>query len=148
MDFLSLQRAWQWSCWLSGKVGHNKRANCYVCLLPWGEDHPQGQATQYMEARAPMQQQADPYYLLARQEQVTMFRLRTSHIHLNYHLYFRIHIGHTEQHHCGTCICCSPSLSTSRQEGNLARLHPSSPQALRDIQCIPTFTADIGVSIW
>ena len=46
----------------------------------------------------PRYNKADPYYLLTRGEQVTLFRLRTGHNRLNYHL----HIGHTEQCPCGT----------------------------------------------
>ena len=34
----------------------------------------------------PRYNKADPYYLLTRREQVTLFRLRTGHIRLNYHL--------------------------------------------------------------
>ena len=45
---------------------------------------------------------ADPYYLLTRREQVTVFRLRTGHNSLNYHLYSKLRIGHTEQCPCGT----------------------------------------------
>ena len=39
---------------------------------------------------------------LTRWEQVTVFRLRTGHNRLNNHLYFKLHIGHTEQCPCGT----------------------------------------------
>ena len=35
----------------------------------------------------PRYNKADPYYLLTRREQVTVFRLRTGHNRLNYHLY-------------------------------------------------------------
>ena len=45
---------------------------------------------------------ADPYYMLTRREQVTVFRLRTGHNHLNYHLYSKLRIGHTEQCPCDT----------------------------------------------
>ena len=45
---------------------------------------------------------ADPYYLLTRREQVTVFRLRTGHNRLNYHLYSKLRIDHTEQCPCGT----------------------------------------------
>ena len=40
--------------------------------------------------------------LLTRREQVTVFRLRTGHNCLSYHLYSKLHIGHTEQCPCGT----------------------------------------------
>ena len=45
---------------------------------------------------------ANPYYLLTRREQVTVFRLRTGHNHLNYHLNSKLRIGYTEQCPCGT----------------------------------------------
>ena len=45
---------------------------------------------------------ADPYYLLTRREQVTLFRLRTGHNRLSYQLCLKLHIGHTEQCRCGT----------------------------------------------
>ena len=41
---------------------------------------------------------ADPYHLLTRLEQVTVFRLRTGHNRLSYHLYSKLRIGHTEQY--------------------------------------------------
>ena len=44
----------------------------------------------------PRYNKADHYYLLTRREQVTVFRLRTGHNRLNYHLYSKLHIGHTE----------------------------------------------------
>ena len=44
----------------------------------------------------------DPYDLLARWEQVTVFRLRIGHNRLNYHLYSNFCICHTEQCPCGT----------------------------------------------
>ena len=50
----------------------------------------------------PRYNKADPYYLLTRREQVTVFRLRTGHNRLNYHLYSKLRIGHTEQCPCGT----------------------------------------------
>ena len=50
----------------------------------------------------PRYNKADQYYLLTRREHVTVFRLRTGHNHLNYHLYSKLHIGYTEQCPCGT----------------------------------------------
>ena len=50
----------------------------------------------------PQYNKNDPYYLLTRQEQVTVFRIRAGHNHLNYHLYSKLRIGHTEQCPCGT----------------------------------------------
>ena len=45
---------------------------------------------------------ADPYYQLTRWKQVTVFRLRTGHNHLSYHLYSKLRIDHAEQCPCGT----------------------------------------------
>ena len=39
----------------------------------------------------------DPYYLLTRRVQVTVFRLGTGHNCLDRHLYIKLRIGHTEQ---------------------------------------------------
>ena len=50
----------------------------------------------------PLHNKADPYYLLTRREQVTVFRLRTGHNRLSYHLYSKLRIVHTEQCPCGT----------------------------------------------
>ena len=50
----------------------------------------------------PQYSKADPYYLLTRREQVTVFRLRTGHNRLNYHLYSKLRIGYAEQCPCGT----------------------------------------------
>ena len=41
-------------------------------------------------------------YLLTRREQVAVFRLRTGHSRLSYHLYSKFRIGHTEQCPCDT----------------------------------------------
>ena len=95
MDSLPLQHP-QWGCWLSDKEGHNKRASGLVYQLPWDDDRPQGQATHQVEVRAPAVQQ-DWLLLLTRREHVTVFRLRTRHHPLNYHLYSKLCIGYTEQ---------------------------------------------------
>ena len=50
----------------------------------------------------PRYNKTDPYYFLTRREQVTVFRLRTLHNCLSYHLYSKLRIGHTEQCPCGT----------------------------------------------
>ena len=50
----------------------------------------------------PRYNKAEPYYLLTRREQVTVFWLRTGHKRLNYHLYSKLRIGYTEQCPCGT----------------------------------------------
>ena len=50
----------------------------------------------------PQHNKADFYYLLTRQEQATVFRLRPGQNRLNYHLYSKLHIGHSEQCPCGT----------------------------------------------
>ena len=50
----------------------------------------------------PRYNKADPYNLLTRREQVTIFRLRTGHNRLSYHLYSKLRIGYSEQCPCGT----------------------------------------------
>ena len=68
----------------------------------------------------PQYNKAGSYYLLTRQEQVTVFRFRTGHNRLNYHLYSKLCIGHTDvpvvlavrQQN----IYCSPAPSTSHSE--------------------------------
>ena len=50
----------------------------------------------------PQYNKTDPYYLLTRREQVTVFRLRKGHNRLNHHLYSKLQISHTEQCPCGT----------------------------------------------
>ena len=101
----------------------------------------------------PRYNKADPYYLLTRREQVTVFRLRTGHNRLNYHLYSKLHTGHTEQCTCGTGSQTTEHLLQScpiYQKGNLARRHSHSPQALwwpGDLPCTATFIEETGVSI-
>ena len=46
----------------------------------------------------PRYNKTDPYYFLTRQEQVTVFRLRTGNNRLNHHLYSILRISHKEQH--------------------------------------------------
>ena len=105
----------------------------------------------------PRYNKADPYYLLTRWEQVTVFRLRTGHNHLNYHLYSKLSIGHTEQCPCGT---------GSQTTGHLLQFCPTyeplrkgiwpdhTPVArkwygsLRDLRCTATFIGETGISIW
>ena len=59
-----------------------------------------GHAGEGVVARAPTVQ--DPYYLLTRREQVTVFRLRIDHNRLNHHLFSKLRIGHTDQYPCST----------------------------------------------
>jgi len=49
----------------------------------------------------------DPYHLLTRSEQVTLFRLRTGHNRLNYHLYTKFKIGQSD-----LCPCQTDSMTT------------------------------------
>ena len=56
----------------------------------------------WMKSYVMLANKADPYYLLTRREQVTVFRLRTGQNRLNYHLYSKLRIGHTEQCPCDT----------------------------------------------
>ena len=71
-----------------------------------------------------------------RQEQVTVFRLRTGHNPLNYHLYSKLRTGHTEQCPCGTGSQTTEHLLQSCPiyeplKGNVARPHSHSLQAVQ-----------------
>ena len=104
----------------------------------------------------PRYNKADPYYLLTRREQVTVFRLRTGHNRLNYHLYSKLRIGHTEQCLCGTgsqttehLLQFCPTYEPLRKgiwpdHTPLARKLYGS---LRDLQCTAIFIGEPGISI-
>ena len=99
----------------------------------------------------------DPYYLLTRQKQVTVFRLRTGHTYLNYHLYSQLHSGHTEQ-----CPCSTESQTTEHLLQSCPLYKPPSKgiwpdhtpvvhklySRLVDLRCTATFIEETGVSIW
>ena len=97
------------------------------------------------------------YYLLTRRQQVTVFRLRTGHNRLNYHLYSKLRIGHTEQCPCGTgsqttehLLQFCPTYEPLRKgiwpdHTPLARKLYGS---LRDLRCTATFIGETGISIW
>ena len=105
----------------------------------------------------PRYNKADPYYLLTRREQVTVFRLRTGHNRLSYHLYSKLRIGHTEQCPCGTgsqttehLLQFCPTYEPLRKgiwpdHTPLARKLYGS---LRDLRCTATFIGETGISIW
>ena len=104
----------------------------------------------------PWYNKADPYYLLTRREQVTVFRLRTGHNHLNYHLYSKLRIGHTEQCPCGTGSQTTEHLLQScpiykpLRKGIWPDHTPVARKlygSLRDLQCTATFIKETGVSI-
>ena len=104
----------------------------------------------------PRYNKADPYYLLTRREQVTVFRLRTGHNRLNYHLYSKLRIGHTEQ-----CPCVTGSQATEHLLQFCPTYEPlrkgiwpdHTPVArklygsLRDLRCTATFIGETGISI-
>ena len=104
----------------------------------------------------PRYNKADPYYLLTRREQVTVFRLRTGHNRLNYHLYSKLRIGHTEQ-----CPCSIGSQTTEHLLQSCPTCEPlrkgiwpdHTPVArklygsLRDLRCTATFIEETGASI-
>ena len=102
----------------------------------------------------PRYNKADPYNLL--REQVTVFRLRTGHNRLNYHLHSKLRIGHTEQRPCGTGSQTTEHLlhSCPIYEPLRKEIWPDhTPVArklygsLRDLRCTATFTEETGVSI-
>ena len=98
----------------------------------------------------------DPYYLLTRREQVTVFRLRTGLNRLNYHLYSKLRIGYTEQ-----CPCGADSQRTEHLLQSCPIYEPlrkriwldHTPVArklygsLGDLRCTATFIEETGVSI-
>ena len=105
----------------------------------------------------PRYNKAEPYYLLTRREQVTVFRLRTGHNRLNYHLYSKLRIGHTEQCPCGTgsqttehLLHFCPTYEPLRK-GIWPDHTPVARKlygSLRDLRCTATFIGETGVSIW
>ena len=105
----------------------------------------------------PRYNKADPYYLLTRREQVTVFRLRTGHNRLNYHLYSKLRIGHTEQCPCGTgsqttehLLQFCPTYQPLRK-GIWPDHTPVARKlygSLRDLRCTATFIEETGVFIW
>ena len=104
----------------------------------------------------PRYNKADPYYLLTRREQLTVFRLRTGHNHLNYHLSSKLHIGRTDQCPCGTVSQTTEHLPQSCPiyEPLRNRIWPDhTPVArklygsLRDLRCTAIFIEETGVSI-
>ena len=89
--------------------------------------------------------------LLTRREQVTVFRLRTGHNRLNYHLYSKLRIGHTEQCPCGSGSQTTEHLlqSCSTYEPLRKGIWPDhTPVArklygsLRDLRCTATFIGE------
>ena len=104
----------------------------------------------------PRYNKADPYYLLTRREQVTVFRLRTGHNRLNYHLYSKLRIGHTEQCPCGTGSQTTEHLLQScpiykpHRKGIWPDHTPVAHKlygSLGDLQCTASFIEETGVSI-
>ena len=104
----------------------------------------------------PRYNKADPYYLLTRREQVTVFRLRTGHNRLNYPLYSKLRIGHTERCPCGTgsqttehLLQFCPTYQPLRK-GIWPDHTPVARKlygSLRDLRCTATFIEETGVSI-
>ena len=104
----------------------------------------------------PRYKKADPCYLLTRLEQVTVFRLRTGHNRLTYHLYSKLRIGHTEQCPCGTGSQTTEHLlqSCPTYEPLRKGIWPDHTPvvrklygSLRDLRCTATFIEETGVSI-
>ena len=98
----------------------------------------------------------DPYYLLTRQEQVVVFRLRTGHNRLNHHLYTKFRIGRTEQCPCETGSQTAEHLlqSCPLHDALRRRTWPDpTPVAqklygsLGDLQRTATYIAETGLSI-
>ena len=99
----------------------------------------------------------DPSYLLTRREQVTVFRLRIDHNHLNYHLYSKLCNGHTKQ-----CPCRTGSQTTEHLLQSCPIYEPLRkgiwpdhiPVALKlyvslgDLRCTTIFIEETGIFIW
>ena len=111
----------------------------------WKQQHPQYNKT-------------DPYYQLSRSEQVIIFRLRTNHNRLNFHLYTKLKIGNT-----GQCLCQTgnmtaehilqdcPTYSRLRNhywpEDNHTTLDQKLRGSLRDLRWTAAFLRDTGLTI-
>ena len=102
MDSIPLQRAWQWGCWILAKEGTTKEQVDRSTSYPEVKTILKAKQHSKWRHKHPRYNKADPYYLLTRRKQVTVFRLRTGHNRLNYRLYSKLRIGHTEQCPCGT----------------------------------------------
>ena len=98
----------------------------------------------------------DPYYLLSRREQVTIFRLRTGHNRLKHHLFTKLRIGSSEQCPCGTGSQTTEHLLQScPQHGALRdRIWPTPTRvaqklygSLEDLRRTSTFIVETGVPI-
>ena len=105
----------------------------------------------------PQYKKPDPYYLLTRREQVTVFRLRTGHNRLNYHLYSKLRTGYAEQCPCGTGSRTTEHLLQScpiyepLQKGIWPDHTPITRKlygSLRDLWCTATFIEETGVYNW
>ena len=100
----------------------------------------------------PRYNKADPYYLLTRREQATVFRPRTGHNRPNYHLYSKLRIGHTEQCPCGTGSQTTEHLLQSCPTYELLRKgiwpdHTPVARKPEGLRCTATFIEETGVSI-
>lgn len=98
----------------------------------------------------------DHYHQLTREEQVTIFRLRTGHNRLNYHLYTKFRIGES-----GQCPCQTGNMTTEHllQECPLHNVlresiwrNPISMDrklygSAEDLRCTASYVARTGVSI-
>ena len=124
--------------------------NTYIVVIITNKQHSK------WRHKHPRYNKADPYYLLTRWEQVTVFRLRTGHNRLNYHLYSKLRIGHTEQCPCGTGSQTTEHLlqSCPTYEPLRKGIWPDhAPVAhklcgsLRDLRCAATFIEETGISI-
>ena len=88
---------------------------------------------------------------------MTVFRLRTGHNRLSYHLYSKLCIDYTEQCPCGTGSQTTEHLQQScpiyepLRKGIWPDHTPVARKfygSLRDLRCTATFIQETGVSIW
>ena len=101
VDSLPLQCAWQWGCWLSGKVTQDKsKWTGLPATLRWRpSSRPRNTASGGMSTSATKRVDS---YLLTRWEQVSVYRFGTGNKCRNHHLYSQLSISETEQCPCNT----------------------------------------------
>ena len=113
------------------------------------------QQTKWMQQH-PQHNKKDPYHLLSRQEQVTIFRLRTGHNRMNDHLFHKLRIGEsalcpcksanqTTEHLLQDCTLHADRRSKCWKEATTVetKLYGS----LEDLRCTVTFVTGTGVLI-
>ena len=106
----------------------------------WHQKHPSYNST-------------DPFYLLTRQEQVSIFRLRTGHNRLRHNLFTKFKVGDTDQCPCRTGVHTAEHILQHCPNHSLLRdevwphMKPMSQKlygSLEDLRCTAAFIARSG----